>query len=66
MLLGALGVNLLGNLLTGKKQLKQIKVQLEQVKEQLEQARISKLPYPLLILKYKSVIKTNLNLMLFI
>ena len=51
MLLGALVVNLLGNLLTGKKQLKQVKVQLEQMKEQLEQARISKLPYPLLILK---------------
>ena len=39
MLLRALVVNLLGNLLTGKKQLKQVKVQLEQMKEQLEQGQ---------------------------
>ena len=38
--LGTLSASLLGNLLTGKVQLEQVKARLEQVKAQLEQARI--------------------------
>ena len=40
MLLGTLDASLLGNLLTGKGNLEQIKIQLEQVKAQLELGRI--------------------------
>ena len=59
MLLGTLGVSLLGKMLVGKGVIK-----FEQDKYSRSRFVIS--PLPLLILKYKSIIKTNFNLIVFI
>ena len=60
MLLGKLGASLLQNLLTDKRTIEQVKVQLKLFKMFKATLSFNK------FLKYKSIIKMNLNLMVFI